>query len=113
MQFIVQIQGWSMLLVLLIVAVLVKGHGAGSRRALASSIGLVVISALYLVYLQDIESLLRPLVEYGTVSRGELESIKATIALWNVLAPLIAGGVGVNLFTSWLTFVPSASRSDQ
>lgn len=113
MQIVVQVQGWLLLVLLLCVAFIVKGNGAGSRRALASSIFLIVLSAGYLDFLSNIESIVRTLVENGRFSRGELESTKATISLWNVLAPLIAGGVGVNLFTSWLTFVPTASGSDQ
>ena len=110
MQIVVQVQGWGMLLAFLVVSIFVKGHGPGSQRALAGSIGLVVLSALHLVFLANTDSVLGLLVEYGTVSRGESESTKATIALWNVVAPLI---VGVNLFTSWLTFVSTVSGPDE
>lgn len=113
MQMFVQLQSWGLLVVLLFVVVFVKGRGAGSWRALVGSIVLVALSALHVGFLSNIESVLAILVKHGTVSLAESENTKATVALWNVLAPLIAGGVGVNLFTSWLTFVPKASVSER
>ena len=87
---------------------MVKGYGAGSLRALLGSMALLVLSALQLIFLANIESVLGPLIARGAVSFQDSANTKFAIALWNVLVPLVAGGVGVNLFTAWLTHTTDA-----
>jgi hypothetical protein len=113
MQIVVHVQGWGTMVALLIVVFAVKGYGAGSRRALIGSVGIVLLSAFQLIFLANVESVLGPLFNQGLVSQEDSASAKAAINLWNILVPLIAGGVGINLFTSWLTFVPDAKASER
>lgn len=87
--------------VVLVIMIVIRGQ----KAMLFGSIALMGIAIAFLSTSSNLESVLL----YGTLSpevQAKSPSIdvqRARIAIWNIVVPLFIGGVGVNVFSAWLS----------
>ena len=76
----------------------------GSKALLIGSIALLGIAAAFLFTASNVEAVLL----YGRLpstpesSSQNVDVQRIRIALWNIVVPLIIGGLGVNLLSNWI-----------
>ena len=76
----------------------------GDTAMLVGSLLLIVIAAAFLFTASNLETVLL----YGTLpstsqsSPPSVDVQRARIALWNIVVPLLIGGLGIGLFSNWV-----------
>lgn len=93
--------GISALLLALPVVVVVRMNSANQSVVLVGACVLIGIAVVHLCTSELLTSLVQLLGE--GVAPVERAAAVSAIALWNVVVPLVVGGVGVNMLSTWIT----------
>lgn len=80
----------------------IKGAEPWEFRVLFVSTLLIAFASLHVHLLSIYDSLYDLLPIVGKMTKSAASEGKGSVAIWNAIIPLILGGIGVNLFCSWL-----------
>lgn len=96
------------LAVLFMVVMMVRGRSAGSFAMLLASLLLIGLAVGHVFSSEVFEDSISLMTRHGRISAPEAEISRANIVKWNAIVALLLGGIGINLFCSWLTAVPGS-----
>ncbi|CAN5896806.1 hypothetical protein BH11PSE12_BH11PSE12_33220 [soil metagenome] len=104
--------GITALLILFMVVVCVRWYNAGATSVLIGSLVLIGVAVTQIFWLDSAGVIASLLLANGEISSKEEQLAKATITNWNIIIPLVVGGIGINMFSTWLTLAPKISTNN-
>lgn len=105
MQQFLSLQGFVALGLLFFVSGTVRHTNAKPIAVLGGSIVLIAVAIVYLHFYVDMTATVELMASKKLLSDSEHGEAKTAMNVWNAVIALVVGGVGVNMFSTWVTTV--------
>ena len=103
MQDVVTFQSIGALIAVLTVLLVVRFSGPGPTKVLLGSLVLIGVAIAHVFFSANVEITVAGLKAAGKIGTDDQELAKSALAKWNIIIPLVVGGLGVNMLSTWST----------